>query len=116
MMMSSNPFWKRYVVYGSWRTRSLTVNQMLSGYNCTIFAYGQTGTGKTYTMSGDMADTLGLLSDAAGIIPRVLYWLFQRLETDQIECSVKCSFIELYNEELRDLLSIDDNVKLKIYE
>jgi kinesin family protein 11 len=92
------------------------MEEMLAGYNCTIFAYGQTGTGKTYTMSGDMADTLGLLSDAAGIIPRVLYWLFQRLETDQIECSVKCSFIELYNEELRDLLSVDDNVKLKIYE
>jgi kinesin family member 11 len=92
------------------------LEEMLAGYNCTIFAYGQTGTGKTYTMSGDMADTLGLLSDAAGIIPRVLYWLFQRLETDQIECSVKCSFIELYNEELRDLLSIDDNVKLKIYD
>src|ERR1700733_11462448 len=92
------------------------LEEMLAGYNCTIFAYGQTGTGKTYTMSGDMADTLGLLSDAAGIIPRVLYWLFQRLETDQIECSVKCSFIELYNEDLRDLLSIDDNVKLKIYD
>jgi kinesin family protein 11 len=92
------------------------LEEMLAGYNCTIFAYGQTGTGKTYTMSGDMADTFGLLSDAAGIIPRVLYWLFQRLETDQIECSVKCSFIELYNEELRDLLSIDDNVKLKIYD
>ena len=92
------------------------LEEMLAGYNCTIFAYGQTGTGKTYTMSGDMTDTLGLLSDAAGIIPRVLYWLFQRLETDQIECSVKCSFIELYNEELRDLLSVDDNAKLKIYD
>jgi kinesin family protein 11 len=92
------------------------LEEMLAGYNCTIFAYGQTGTGKTYTMSGDMSDTLGMLSDAAGIIPRVLYWLFQKLETDQIECSVKCSFIELYNEELRDLLSIDDNAKLKIYD
>lgn len=93
-----------------------TLTEMLSGYNCTIFAYGQTGTGKTYTMSGDMTDTLGLLSDAAGIIPRVLYSLFQKLETDEVECSVKCSFIELYNEELRDLLSIDDSVKLKIYD
>lgn len=67
-------------------------------------------------MSGDMTDTLGLLSDAAGIIPRVLYSLFQKLESDQLECSVKCSFIELYNEELRDLLSPDENVKLKIYD
>src|SRR4030095_5157950 len=87
---------------------------MLSGYNCTIFAYGQTGTGKTYTMSGDMTDTLGLLPDAAGIIPRVLYSLFRRLE--DTESSVKCSFIELYNEELRDLLSTEENSKLKLYE
>jgi kinesin family member 11 len=92
------------------------LSEMLTGYNCTIFAYGQTGTGKTYTMSGDMTDSLGLLSDAAGIIPRVLYTLFQKLETDEVECSVKCSFIELYNEELRDLLSPDDSAKLKIYD
>jgi kinesin family protein 11 len=89
---------------------------MLQGYNCTIFAYGQTGTGKTYTMSGDMSDTLGLLSDSAGIIPRVLHSLFGKLEADEAESSVKCSFIELYNEELRDLLSSDDTTKLKIYE
>ncbi|OAX81066.1 hypothetical protein ACJ72_04597 [Emergomyces africanus] len=90
------------------------LNEMLSGFNCTIFAYGQTGTGKTYTMSGDMDDTLGLLSDAAGIIPRVLYSLFKKLE--DMESSVKCSFIELYNEELRDLLSSEEGTKLKIYE
>lgn len=87
---------------------------MLSGYNCTIFAYGQTGTGKTYTMSGDMTDTLGILSDNAGIIPRVLYALFQKLE--DTESTVKCSFIELYNEELRDLLSPDEKSNLKIYD
>lgn len=87
---------------------------MLAGYNCTIFAYGQTGTGKTYTMSGDMTDTLGILSDDAGIIPRTLYSLFNKLE--ETESTVKCSFIELYNEELRDLLSFEDNTKLKIFE
>ena len=97
-------------------SHSLTAKQMLRGYNCTIFAYGQTGTGKTYTMSGDMSDTLGLLSDSAGIIPRALQSLFLKLDADEAESSVKCSFIELYNEELRDLLSLDDNTKLKIYE
>ncbi|KAI9833904.1 MAG: hypothetical protein M1819_003413 [Sarea resinae] len=92
------------------------LDEMLQGFNCTIFAYGQTGTGKTYTMSGDMSDTLGLLSDAAGIIPRVLYALFNRLEVEEAESSVKCSFIELYNEELRDLLSAEEHAKLKIFD
>ncbi|CZR56168.1 probable kinesin-related protein bimC [Phialocephala subalpina] len=92
------------------------LDEMLAGYNCTIFAYGQTGTGKTYTMSGDMNDTFGMLSDAAGIIPRVLHSLFRKLDIDDAESSVKCSFIELYNEELRDLISPDDKAKLKIYD
>lgn len=65
-------------------------------------------------MSGDMTDTLGILSDDAGIIPRTLYSLFHKLE--DTESTVKCSFIELYNEELRDLLSADENTKLKIFE
>ncbi|KAI4256564.1 MAG: hypothetical protein L6R42_006144, partial [Xanthoria sp. 1 TBL-2021] len=92
------------------------LDEMLQGYNCTIFAYGQTGTGKTYTMSGDMSETLGILSDAAGVIPRVLHSLFTKLEADEAESSVKCSFIELYNEELRDLVAVDDTTKLKIYD
>ncbi|KAK5657027.1 hypothetical protein OQA88_3553 [Cercophora sp. LCS_1] len=92
------------------------MDEMLTGYNCTIFAYGQTGTGKTYTMSGDMTCTLGLLSDEAGIIPRVLQALFNKLEAEETDHCVRCSFIELYNEELRDLLSPDDSAKLKIYD
>ncbi|KAI9832620.1 MAG: kinesin motor protein cin8 [Phylliscum demangeonii] len=92
------------------------LDEMLRGFNCTIFAYGQTGTGKTYTMSGDMTDTLGLVSHSAGIIPRVLHSLFVRLGDEEGESVVKCSFIELYNEELRDLLSADESTKLKIFE
>ncbi|EMC94377.1 hypothetical protein BAUCODRAFT_35587 [Baudoinia panamericana UAMH 10762] len=97
------------------------LDEVLAGFNCTIFAYGQTGTGKTYTMSGDIMDTLPL-PDAAGIVPRVLHWLFERLCGDgtqeQTENSVKCSFIELYNEELRDLLAPDEGTatKLKIFD
>ncbi|KAI8937543.1 hypothetical protein NX059_005261 [Plenodomus lindquistii] len=91
------------------------LDEVLDGFNCTIFAYGQTGTGKTYTMTGDISNVLPL-PDGAGIIPRVLYALFQRLEADETENSVKCSFIELYNEELRDLLSQDDSTKLKIFD
>ncbi|CAK7567111.1 MAG: Kinesin-related motor protein [Sporothrix epigloea] len=96
------------------------LDEMLSGFNCTIFAYGQTGTGKTYTMSGDMSETLGLLTDAAGIIPRVLQALFNKLNADESDSIVRCSFIELYNEELRDLLSAEADTggssKLKIYD
>lgn len=63
-------------------------------------------------MTGDISNVLPL-PDAAGIVPRVLHALFDRLEADEIDNSVKCSFIELYNEELRDLLSPDDATKLK---
>ncbi|KAG0662364.1 Kinesin- motor protein [Maudiozyma exigua] len=89
------------------------IQEMMDGYNCTVFAYGQTGTGKTYTMSGDI-NILGdvesqdkiLLGEHAGIIPRVLVDLFQRLpnETNN-DYSVKVSFLELYNEKLTDLLA-----------
>lgn len=70
-------------------------------------------------MSGDISDTLHL-PDNAGIIPRVLHALFAKLEGAgadiATENSVKVSFIELYNEELRDLLSADDSVKLRMGE
>ncbi|CAI4037183.1 hypothetical protein SMKI_02G0500 [Saccharomyces mikatae IFO 1815] len=92
------------------------IREMLHGYNCTIFAYGQTGTGKTYTMSGDI-NILGdvqstdklLLGEHAGIIPRVLVDLFKELSTLNREYSVKISFLELYNENLKDLLSDSDD-------
>ncbi|WVO21392.1 uncharacterized protein IAS62_002700 [Cryptococcus decagattii] len=83
------------------------LGEVLSGYNCTIFAYGQTGTGKTYTMQGDLELTnLDTPKSTAGIVPRVLHSLFNILESQaDTEYSVKCSYVELYNEELRDLLA-----------
>lgn len=90
--------------------------KVLSGFNCTIFAYGQTGTGKTYTMSGDSLSDMVPIPDGAGIAPRVLHYLFDKLGSEEMESSVKCSFIELYNEELRDLLSNDESARLKIYD
>ncbi|UZJ51410.1 hypothetical protein CBS101457_000730 [Exobasidium rhododendri] len=83
------------------------LNEVLSGYNCTIFAYGQTGTGKTHTMEGDLTESMGTYSAEAGVIPRTLYRLFHTLELSRDEYSVHASFVELYNEELRDLLSND---------
>ncbi|ODV84754.1 hypothetical protein CANARDRAFT_176586 [[Candida] arabinofermentans NRRL YB-2248] len=90
---------------------------MVQGYNCTLFAYGQTGTGKTYTMSGDITrDSNGELSENAGIIPRTLYELFKYLDREVPDYSVKVSFIELYNENIRDLLSEDDTKSIKIFD
>lgn len=84
------------------------LEEVLNGYNCTLFAYGQTGTGKTYTMQGDLSPTLtGNPSADAGIIPRTLHKLFLHLENNVTDYSVKVSFVELYNEELRDLLAPD---------
>ncbi|KAF9922210.1 kinesin motor protein cin8 [Linnemannia zychae] len=92
------------------------LEEVLLGYNCTIFAYGQTGTGKTYTMEGDLRDKFGESSREAGIIPRTLYRLFDALNT-QSEFTVRVSFLELYNEEIKDLLAPDDDRKVvKIFD
>ncbi|CAB4391173.1 unnamed protein product [Rhizophagus irregularis] len=91
------------------------LHEVKAGYNCTLFAYGQTSTGKTYTMEGDLNTIDGLISKEAGIIPRTLFSLFRDLEADAQDFSVKVSYIELYNEDLKDLLSsVDDPRKLKI--
>ncbi|KAK0562628.1 Kinesin- motor protein [Tilletia horrida] len=86
------------------------LKEVLEGYNCTIFAYGQTGTGKTHTMEGDLSPhpSTGTFATDAGIIPRTLFRLFHILETSGSEYSVRASFVELYNEELRDLLAVED--------
>ncbi|KIO18808.1 hypothetical protein M407DRAFT_31522 [Tulasnella calospora MUT 4182] len=82
------------------------LEEVIQGYNCTVFAYGQTGTGKTYTMQGDLTPSVtgGPCADA-GMVPRVLSRLYQYLETSVADYSVKLSYVELYNEELRDLLA-----------
>ncbi|XP_014205799.1 kinesin-like protein Klp61F isoform X2 [Copidosoma floridanum] len=96
------------------------LEEVLAGYNCTVFAYGQTGTGKTFTMEGNCNDpALHWQADsAAGIIPRALSHLFDDLRTlGAQEYSVRVSFLELYNEELFDLLSPNDDAsKIRIYE
>lgn len=91
--------------------------EVMKGYNCTIFAYGQTGTGKTYTMEGSLKEVGDKFDDDAGIIPRAMYNLFQSLDASGGEYTVKLCCLELYNEELKDLLSMtDDAPKLRVYE
>jgi kinesin family protein 4/21/27 len=93
------------------------------GYNATIFAYGQTGSGKTHSMMGRSQNI-----DDEGIIPRAIRDIFlhvemktkeindQELEENSIStssfvCSFKVSFIEIYNEELKDLLHLEISPK-----
>lgn len=91
------------------------LEEVLMGYNCTLFAYGQTGTGKTYTMEGSLEGTV-FENPHAGIIPRALNQLFNLLESAS-DYSVRVSMLELYNEELNDLLGVDGlNNKLRLFE
>ncbi|XP_074642066.1 kinesin-like protein KIF11-A [Tubulanus polymorphus] len=96
------------------------LDEVLLGYNCTIFAYGQTGTGKTFTMEGERSPDCDLSWEddpLAGIVPRTMNQLFHRLQQQDIEYSVRVSYMELYNEELFDLLkNQDDSLRLRIFE
>lgn len=81
---------------------------MLEGFSCTIFAYGQTSTGKTFTMEGARnSKTNEIIEHQAGVIPRSVAHIFETLENNRSEYTVKLSCLELYNEELQDLLSPD---------
>lgn len=78
------------------------VEKSLNGYNTTVFAYGQTGSGKTWTMMGDDDGTY------PGIIPRALDSMFRKISADNDRnYLLRCSFLELYNENINDLLNED---------
>ncbi|XP_058044857.1 kinesin-like protein KIF11 [Ahaetulla prasina] len=84
------------------------LDEVLMGYNCTVFAYGQTGTGKTFTMEGERSPNEEYTWEEdplAGVIPRTLHQIFEKLAENGTEFSVKVSLLEIYNEELFDLLS-----------
>ncbi len=84
------------------------VENLLEGYNGTIFAYGQTGCGKTFSMLGDINDEKN-----KGIIPRACSHILTRIAADKSNFQtfvINCSFIELYNEKVYDLM---DKEKIK---
>ncbi len=81
------------------------VEEVLKGFNCTIFAYGQTGTGKTYTMEGKNEKGAYWNGIECGVIPRAIRHVFESLQKSKAEYTVRVSFLELYNEELFDLLA-----------
>ncbi|KAF1405532.1 Kinesin-like protein KIF27, partial [Spheniscus magellanicus] len=83
---------------------------LTEGYNATVFAYGQTGSGKTYTIGG--GHIASVAENEKGIIPRAIQELFQHIsENRNIDFHVKVSYIEVYKEELRDLLELETSVK-----
>ncbi|XP_029864797.1 kinesin-like protein KIF15 isoform X2 [Aquila chrysaetos chrysaetos] len=81
----------------------------MNGYNGTIFAYGQTGSGKTFTMMGP-SDSDNFTHSLRGVIPRSFEYLFFLIEREKEKAGsgksflCKCSFIEIYNEQIFDLL------------
>ncbi|OXB83254.1 UNVERIFIED_CONTAM: hypothetical protein H355_002006 [Colinus virginianus] len=85
------------------------VESCMNGYNGTIFAYGQTGSGKTFTMMGP-SDSDNFTHSLRGVIPRSFEYLFFLIEREKEKAGsgksflCKCSFIEIYNEQIFDLL------------
>lgn len=79
------------------------VGEVMDGFNCTIFAYGQTGTGKTYTMEGGPreSDDGKKLSAQAGVIPRAIKQIFDTIESNNSDSTVKVDMTELFPAALR---------------
>ncbi|XP_057404760.1 kinesin-like protein KIF27 isoform X4 [Balaenoptera acutorostrata] len=86
------------------------VLSLIEGYNATIFAYGQTGSGKTYTIGG--GHVASVVEGQKGIIPRAIQEIFQNIsENLSIDSKIKVSYIEVYKEDLRDLLELETSMK-----
>uniref|UniRef100_A0A8C7QVW8 Kinesin-like protein n=1 Tax=Oncorhynchus mykiss TaxID=8022 RepID=A0A8C7QVW8_ONCMY len=79
------------------------VKDVLGGYNGTIFAYGQTSSGKTHTMEGKLHDPHGM-----GIIPRIAEDIFNHIFAmdENLEFHIKVSYFEIYMDKIRDLLDV----------
>eukprot|EP00298_Acanthocystis_sp_HF-20_P017398 c21739_g7_i2.p1 GENE.c21739_g7_i2~~c21739_g7_i2.p1 ORF type:complete len:874 (+),score=447.06 c21739_g7_i2:188-2809(+) len=89
------------------------MRELFNGYNSTIFAYGQTGSGKSWTMFGDR-ENLAL----RGLVPRCSEQIFQTILTGKgggAEFTISCSYVEVYQEKLQDLLK-PENEDLQIRE
>jgi len=90
------------------------VESVMAGYNGTIFAYGQTGCGKTHTMIGVKDD-----KSQKGIIPNAFDHIFSFVDdqtNDSKKFLIRCSYLEIYNENIRDLLGKKIDTKLDIKE
>jgi kinesin family protein 1 len=88
------------------------LDNAFQGYNNCIFAYGQTGSGKSYSMMG--------YGEEAGIIPKICQNMFERIgemQSDKnLSCTVEVSYLEIYNERVRDLLNPTTKGNLRVRE
>jgi len=86
---------------------------LIKGFNTTILAYGQTGSGKTFTMGTAISPEGNAngndLHESEGVIPRAVNDLFHISKTTPNSVKVEMAYMEIYNEEIRDLLSNDPN-------
>ncbi|EEC13098.1 kinesin, putative [Ixodes scapularis] len=88
------------------------VDSVLLGFNGTIFAYGQTGTGKTYTMEGIFNDP-----ENRGVIPNSFEHIFSHIARSQNQqYLVRASYLEIYQEEIKDLIAKDQTKRLELKE
>ncbi|OQS05106.1 kinesin [Thraustotheca clavata] len=88
------------------------VESVFEGYNGTIFAYGQTGCGKTHTMQGKEHPP-----ELRGVIPNAFDHVFENISADnEREYMVRATYLEIYNEDIRDLLGDDAKQKLDLKE
>jgi len=93
------------------------VKDVLGGRNATILAYGQTGSGKTHTMFGPqsvLADFMACDPAQRGIVPRACLQIFDSLSAEKREVPrvVRCTYIEVYNDRLHDLLGGCNDLKM----
>ncbi|XP_033752600.1 kinesin-like protein KIF17 isoform X2 [Pecten maximus] len=114
---------KVFTFDGSYFTDSVTENiyadiayplveGVTEGYNGTIFAYGQTGCGKSFTMQG-----ITNPASQRGIIPRAFDHIFETVSVaEETKFLIHASYLEIYNEEIRDLLGKDAKAKMDLKE
>lgn len=92
------------------KTGKSVVDSVIKGYNGTIFAYGQTGTGKTFTMVGEFQDEM-----KRGIIPRSFEYLLNSIKHERdFKYNISISFVQIYLETIMDLLEpLNENIRIR---
>ncbi|XP_049977795.1 kinesin-like protein KIF12 isoform X3 [Alexandromys fortis] len=88
----------------------------LQGFSCTVFTFGQTGSGKTYTLTGPppQGEGVPVPPSLTGIMQRTFAWLLDRVHHLGFPFTLRASYLEIYNEQVRDLLSLGSTRPLPV--